>query len=171
MSRSQADVIIVGGGIMGAATAFFLRKRGRSVILLERQLVGQQASGTNFGNVRRQGRFLPQLPLANRWREIWARLPQLIQHDAEFLMSGHVRVCYRDEQADQFEAYAKEAAHYGLKLDLLRGDALRARFPFLGTEVLAGSYSHMDGHANPRLAAPAFARAAARCGAQIVENC
>ena len=43
---------------MGAATRFFLRQRGRSVILLERGLVGQQASGVNFGNVRRQGRFL-----------------------------------------------------------------------------------------------------------------
>jgi len=127
MSRSQADVIIVGGGIMGAATAFFLRQRGRSVILLERGLVGQQASGTNFGNVRRQGRFLPQLPLANRSREIWGKLPELIQHDAEFLMSGHIRVCYREEQADQFEVYAKEASQYGLKLDLFRGAEMKAR--------------------------------------------
>src|ERR1700691_5565563 len=98
MSRSQADVIIVGGGLMGAATAFFLRRRGRSVILLERGLVGQQASGTNFGNVRRQGRFLPQLPLANRSREIWGRLPELIGEDVEFLVSGHIRVCFRAEE-------------------------------------------------------------------------
>ena len=62
MTEQAADVVIVGGGLMGAATAFFLRRRGVSVILLERGLIGQQASGTNFGNVRRQGRFLPQLP-------------------------------------------------------------------------------------------------------------
>ena len=62
---AEADVIIVGGGIVGTATAFFLRQRGVSVILVERFLVGQQASGTNFGNVRRQGRYLGQLPLAN----------------------------------------------------------------------------------------------------------
>ncbi len=170
MSRSEADVIIVGGGIMGAATAFFLRQRGRSVILLERGLVGQQASGTNFGNVRRQGRFLPQLPLANRSRDIWGRLPELIGHDAEFLMSGHIRVCYREEQADMFETYAKDAGHYGLMLELVRGAAMKLRFPFLGPEVLAASYSEKDGHANPRLAAPAFGRAATRLGAQIVEN-
>ncbi len=65
----RTDVIVVGGGIMGAATAFFLSKRGRTVALIERGLIGQQASGVNFGNVRRQGRFLPQLPLANRSRE------------------------------------------------------------------------------------------------------
>ncbi|MDE1180880.1 FAD-binding oxidoreductase [Paraburkholderia sp.] len=168
--RLEADVIVVGGGFMGVATAFFLRQRGRSVILLERGLIGQQASGVNFGNVRRQGRFLPQLPLANRSREIWGKMPELIGHSAEFLQSGHCRVGYRQEQADAFEVYAKEAAHYGLKLDLYTGDALRAKFPYLGREVRTVSYSAMDGHANPRLAAPAFGRAAARAGAQIVEN-
>ncbi|WP_176081114.1 NAD(P)/FAD-dependent oxidoreductase [Paraburkholderia tropica] len=170
MKRAQADVLIVGGGFMGAATAFFLRRRGKSVILLERQLIGQQASGTNFGNVRRQGRLLAQLPLANRSREIWLRMPELIGHDAEFLMSGHLRVCYRSEQADMFETYAREAKHYNLDLEMLHGDALRKRFPFIGPEVLAGSYAPIDGHANPRLAAPAFGRAAAKLGAQIFEN-
>ena len=66
MNAQRADVIIVGGGIMGASAAFFLRKRGVSVILLERGLIGQQASGVNFGNVRRQGRYIDQLPLASR---------------------------------------------------------------------------------------------------------
>lgn len=170
MKRIEADVVIVGGGFMGAAAAFFLRQRGRSVIVLERGLIGQQASGTNFGNVRRQGRFLPQLPLANRSREIWGKLPELIGHDAEFLPSGHVRVCYRQEQDDALEVYAREASHYGLKLDLYRGAEMRAKFPFLGKEVRAASHSVMDGHANPRLAAPAFGRAAARAGARIEEN-
>jgi sarcosine oxidase subunit beta len=170
MSRIDADVVVVGGGFMGVAAAFFLRQRGRSVVLLERGLVGQQASGTNFGNVRRQGRFLPQLPLANRSREIWGKLPELIGHSGEFLMSGHIRVCYRQEQDDAFEIYAREAAQYGLKLDLYRGAQMRARFPFLGDEVLSASHSVLDGHANPRLAAPAFGRAAARAGARIEEN-
>ncbi|WP_322049190.1 FAD-binding oxidoreductase [Paraburkholderia sp. J67] len=170
MKRAQADVLIVGGGFMGAAAAFFLRRRGKSVILLERQLIGQQASGTNFGNVRRQGRLLAQLPLANRSREIWLRMPELIGHDGEFLMSGHLRVGYGSEQADMFEAYARDAKHYGLDLELLHGDALRKRFPFIGPEVHVGSYAPIDGHANPRLAAPAFGRAAAKLGAQIFEN-
>lgn len=170
MKRAQADVIIVGGGFMGAASAFFLRQRGRSVILLERGLVGQQASGVNFGNVRRQGRFLPQLPLANRSREIWGKLPELIGHSAEFLPSGHCRVGYGQQQVEAFEVYAKEAAHYGLKLDLYGKAALREKFPYLGPDVLTVSHSATDGHANPRLAAPAFGRAAARAGAQIMEN-
>jgi sarcosine oxidase subunit beta len=166
----RGDVIIVGGGIMGAATAFFLRQRGRSVVLIERGLIGQQASGTNFGNVRRQGRFLPQLPLANRSRAIWGRLNELLGEDAEFLPTGHIRVGYTDEMIDRMEVYAREAKHYGLDLEMIGGNELRARHPFLGPEVKAGSFSPVDGHANPRLAAPAFGRAAARAGAQIFEN-
>ena len=165
----RSDVVVVGGGLMGAATAFFLRKRGRKVALIERSLIGQQASGVNFGNVRRQGRYLPQLPLANRSREIWGRLNELIGEDAEFLVSGHLRVTYTEEMTARIEAYAVEAKHYGLDLEILSGNLLRARFPFLGPEVKAGSYAPVDGHANPRLAAPAFGRAAARAGADVFE--
>ncbi len=58
---TRSDVLILGGGLMGCCTAFFLRQRhGLSVTLLERELVGRQASGTNFGNVRRQGRYCGQ---------------------------------------------------------------------------------------------------------------
>jgi sarcosine oxidase subunit beta len=166
----RADVLVIGGGIMGAAASFFLRRRGRSVILVERGCVGQQASGTNFGNVRRQGRYLPQLPLANRSRELWGRLPELLGEDAEFLPTGHIRVCYRQEQVGVLEAYARDARAYDLELELVSANALRDRFPFLGREVVAGSFSPHDGHANPRLAAPAFGRAAVRAGARLFET-
>ncbi len=170
MSANVADVVIVGGGFMGAATAFFLRRRGVSVILLERGLVGQQASGTNFGNVRRQGRFLEQLPLANRSREIWGKLKELIGEDIEFIPSGHLRAGYRQQHVERLEKYEEDSRPYGLGLQILSGRLLRERFPFLGPEVIVGSYAPYDGHANPRLAAPAFARAAVRLGAQVVEN-
>ena len=170
MSAHQADVIIVGGGIMGATTAFFLRKRGLSVILLERGLIGQQASGVNFGNVRRAGRYLEQLPLSNRSRALWGRLPELIGEDGEFVQSGHLQLAYNQVQADRMEKYARGARDYGLDLELISGRVARERFPYLGPEIAAGSYAAVDGHANPRLVAPAFGRAAVREGAQVFEN-
>lgn len=170
MRSTSADVVIVGGGFMGASAAFFLRRRDRSVVLLERDLVGQQASGVNFGNVRRQGRFLPQLPLANRSRFIWGNMTDLIGEDAEFLPTGHLRLSYREEDVAVLERYAADARQYGLELELLGRNALRNRFPFVGPEAIAASFSPHDGHANPRLAAPAFARAAARAGAEVLER-
>ncbi|WP_374625632.1 NAD(P)/FAD-dependent oxidoreductase [Pandoraea sp.] len=168
--KTHADVIIVGGGIMGCSTAFFLRKRGLSVVLLERNMTGQQASGTNFGGVRRQGRALPQLAMSNRSLRIWRASRELLGSDIEFLPSGHTRVAYHAHDAEYFSEYARQARDYGLDLEVLQGAAMRRRFPFLGPDVLAASISPLDGHANPRLAAPAFARAAAALGADIREN-
>jgi sarcosine oxidase subunit beta len=166
----RADVIVIGGGIVGTSTAFFLRRRQRSVILLERGLTGQQASGVNFGGVRRQGRALTQLAMANRALDTWRRSKELLGEDVEFLPSGHTRVCYHAHDAEYFHRYAVEARVHDLDLEVLEGAAMFRRFPFLGREVLAASISPLDGHANSRLAAPAFGRAAARLGAHIVEN-
>lgn len=167
---AEADVVIIGGGLMGASAAFFLRQRGRSVTLLERGLVGQQASGVNFGNVRRQGRPLEQLPLANRSREIWIRLKSLLGENCEFLPSGQLRVCYDTDAAANVENYARDARDYGLELELLGPEALRVRYPYIGRDAMVGSLGPEDGHANPRLLTPAFARTAVREGATILEN-
>lgn len=169
-SSTRADVIVIGGGIMGTSTAFFLRQRNRSVILLERGLTGQQASGVNFGGIRRQGRALPQLAMANRALKTWQNARELLGEDVEFLPSSHTRVCYHAHDAEYFDRYAQDARAYGLDLEVLHGEAMFKRFPFLGRDVLSASISPLDGHANPRLAAPTFGRAAARLGALIVEN-
>ncbi|MEM8663631.1 MAG: FAD-dependent oxidoreductase, partial [Pseudomonadota bacterium] len=170
MDAHKTDVVVVGGGLMGAATAFFLRGRGLSVTVLERDRIGAHASGTNFGNVRRQGRYPPQLPLANRSLAIWHRLPELLGEDAEFRATGHIRAITEESAAGMAERFAAEALPYGLEIELLGQNAMRQRFPFFGDDVIMGSFSPLDGQANPRLAAPAFARAAVRAGARVVEG-
>jgi sarcosine oxidase subunit beta len=168
---TRSDVLILGGGLMGTTTAFFLRRvHGLSVTLLERELVGRQASGTNFGNVRRQGRELAQMPLANRARAVWGRVNELLGEDLEFVPHGHLRVCYTEAQAAKLEQHARDVKPLGLDLELFTAAQLKKRWGIFGPDVLAGSLSPRDGHANPRLAGPAFARAAQRAGATIVEH-
>jgi glycine/D-amino acid oxidase-like deaminating enzyme len=167
----SSDVLVLGGGLMGTTTAFFLRRQyGKSVTLLERELVGRQASGTNFGNVRRQGRALTQMPLANRARAVWGRVNELLGEDLEFVPYGHLRVCYTQQQAQVLEQHVRDVKPLGLELELFSAAQLQRRFGIFAGEVVAGSLSPHDGHANPRLAGPAFARAARRAGAEIVEH-
>lgn len=167
----RSDVLIVGGGLMGTATAFFLRREhGLSVTLLERELIGRQASGTNFGNVRRQGRDLAQMPLANRAHRNWLRIKELLGEDLEFVPYGHLRVCYTEAQAAKLEAHAREARPLGLDLELFSAEQLRQRWGIFSHEVVSGSLSPRDGHANPRIAGPAFGRAAVRAGAIVHEH-
>ncbi len=167
----RSDVLIIGGGLMGTTTAFFLRQQhGLSVTLLERELIGRQASGTNFGNVRRQGRDLVQMPLANRARAVWGRVKELLGEDLEFVPYGHLRVCYTEKQAEVIAQHARDVKPLGLDLEIFSAEGLRKRWGIFSPEVVAGSLSPVDGHANPRIAGPAFGRAARRHGAAIHEH-
>ncbi|WP_371142323.1 NAD(P)/FAD-dependent oxidoreductase [Burkholderia cepacia] len=164
------DVAIVGGGLVGASAALALTRRGLRTGLFERRDCGAQASGVNYGGVRCQGRPAEQLPLALRARRIWDRLPELIGIDGEFVVSGHLRLARSDADLDALDAYATLAGEYGLPLQVMRGDAFRRRYPWLGRAALGGSLCETDGHANPRLVSPAFARAARATGADVFEH-
>jgi sarcosine oxidase subunit beta len=167
----QADAAIVGGGIVGASAALFLRRMGLTVVLLERGMCGAAASGVNYGGVRAQGRAPVQLPLALRAREIWARLPEYIGIDGEFVRSGHLKLARSEADLASLQAYARLVQGQGLDLQLITGDTFRRQFPWLGERAIAGSWCPGDGHANPRLVSPAFARAARAAGATIIEQC
>jgi sarcosine oxidase subunit beta len=168
---STVTVGIIGGGLVGCSAALHLRKRGASVVLFERRTCGSQASGVNYGGVRQQGRHMTQLPLARRSREIWSQLPALIGTDGEFLATGHLKLARSDDDMEELARYAEEASAHGLRLELLDERQLRREYPWLSSTVVGGSLCAEDGHANPRIVSPAFARAAMAAGADIVENC
>jgi sarcosine oxidase subunit beta len=121
--------------------------------------------------VRTQGRAVAQLPLSMRARTLWARLPELIGIDGEYVQSGHLKLARSEADLHKLEAYLAEANAHGLGLQLTTGAAFRRAHPWLGEQAIAGSFCAEDGHANPRLVSPAFARAARAAGARIVENC
>ncbi|WP_025091854.1 NAD(P)/FAD-dependent oxidoreductase [Brucella intermedia] len=168
--RLQADAVIIGGGIVGGSAALFMRRAGLSVILLDKGFCGAQASGVNYGGVRRQGRAPEQLPLAQRSHELWARLPELIGIDGEYVRSGHLKLARTEAHFASLEAYAAKVRPLGLDVELIGGNAIRDRFPWLPGDVAGASLCAEDGHANPRLVAPAFARAALAAGATVLEN-
>ncbi|WP_199027272.1 FAD-binding oxidoreductase [Ralstonia sp. ASV6] len=165
------DVAIIGGGIMGSATALFLRQRGLTVALLERDLCGSRSSGVNFGGVRRQGRAVEQLPLAQRSHQIWGRLTELIGTEAEYERSGHFKIARCVADMESLAGYAERSAGFGLGLQLIEGRAaLQKYFPMGGDQIVGGSLCPEDGQANPRLLSPAFARAAQAAGADVREH-
>lgn len=169
--RLEADVAIVGGGIVGGSAALFLRRLGLSVVLLERGLCGAAASGVNYGGVRVQGRQPVQLPLALRARHWWERLPELIGTDGEYVRSGHLKLARSEADLASLRAYRERAHDHGLELQMIEGEAFRRAFPWLGRHAIGASWCAEDGHANPRLVSPAFARAARAAGARVIEHC
>jgi sarcosine oxidase subunit beta len=168
--RIQTDVAIMGGGIVGAAAALALRRMGLQVVLLERDLCGSRSSGVNFGGVRRQGRPVCQLPLAQRAHRIWGELAQLIGTDGEYQRSGHFKIARSEADLAALEQYRALTQDFDLGLEMLSDAQLRTRCPWLSSKAVGGSLCPQDGQANPRLVAPAFALAARRAGAQILER-
>jgi sarcosine oxidase, subunit beta len=170
MTSIDADVAIVGGGLIGCMTAYYLCKRGRSVVVLERALIGGASSGVSFGSLRLQGQSGPSLPMALRAHALWEGIEAELGESVSFVQKGHVHLALNPAQVARLEENAEHLRPAGLEIELLdRSDAIR-RWPFLGREVLAASWSLRDAVVNPRLVTPAFARAARRLGALICEN-
>lgn len=166
----RVDVAIIGGGLVGSSAALALRQRGMSVALLDKGFCGAQASGVNYGGVRRQGRPPEQLPLSQRAHDIWPRLREVIDIDGEFLRSGHLKLARSEADMASLEAYAARVADQGLDLELIGRNALAARFPWISADVVGASLCAGDGHANPRLVSAGFASAARRAGVHVFEQ-
>lgn len=168
--RVATDVTIIGGGIVGASAALFLRRMGIAVVLIERDWCGSRSSGVNYGGVRRQGRPLSQLPLSQRAHRIWAELPRLIGADGEYVRSGHLKLARCESDLAALEAYREATREFDLGLRILSSRALHERCPWLGSTAVGGSLCPEDGQANPRLVSPGFALAARRAGADVREQ-
>lgn len=168
--RVSTEVAIIGGGIVGASAALFLRQMDIPVVLVERDLCGSRSSGVNYGGVRRQGRTTSELPLSQRAHAIWGRLRELIGIDGEYVRSGHLKIARSQADLASLEAYRERTKDFGMDLQILSLRALRERCPWLGKDVVGGSLCPEDGHANPRLVSPAFALAARRSGADVREQ-
>ena len=135
--------------------------------MLERGLVGGESSGVSFGSLRLQGQHEAELPLALCSQALWEGMEQALGESVEFTRHGHVHLALSDEHVARLEHNAAIARAHGLEVTLLDRAATIARWPFLGQAVRASSFSARDAVANPRLVAPAVARAARRLGAEI----
>src|SRR4029077_14875081 len=155
---------------VGTWTAYFLRKRGHTVSVIEKGAVGCQASGVNFGNVRLEGRHPTEFPLALRAIEQWEHIEELIGERCEFTPCGHSYFALDPKELARLERYQREGTAGGLEIELLGANEVRRRFPYVGPDVCGATWSKRDGTANPRLATPAVARAARALGADLYPN-
>ncbi len=169
MTGTDAEGAIVGGGLIGCMTAYALRQRCRSVVVLERGHVGGESSGVSFGSLRLQGQHEAELPLRLRAQAMWETIEAELGESVEFRRHGHVHLALDAGQQARLEGNARSARAHGLDVTLLDRDATLGRWPFLSGQVVGASFSTRDAVVNPRLVAPAVARAARRLGATIQE--
>ena len=174
------DIVVIGGGLIGCASACHLSRAGARVLLLERGQINQGASGRNAGSLHFQLEYrliqdtslkaselefyvgLAQFAV-QRWKNIHSELDD----DVEVHMDGGLMVAESREQIAVLERKAKIEQSQGLNVQLVDGDEARRIAPYLSSAVLAALHCPDEGHCNPRLLTPAYARTAAKQGAQV----
>lgn len=162
------DVLIIGGGITGCATAYHLARSGCQVTLLEKGDIAGEGSGRNVGGVRQQNRLPPELPMAMEALRRWPLLDEELGVATEFQLAGSLTVTYDASEMEELGAEAARQRALGLDVSVVTGKGLKELVSGLSDEVVAGTYSPTDGYANPQRATLAYAIAARRLGARLL---
>lgn len=166
----RTSVVIIGGGIAGVSTAFFLAQKGIPVVLCEKGQIGAEQSGRNWGWTRVMGRDAREIPLGLESLRWWRQMNQLTGAETGFKQCGIAYLCDTQAELDEYEAWLEEARQFQLDSRVLAPDEIESVLPGAGRPFKGALYTPSDGRAEPQKAAPAIARAAQALGAVVLTN-
>ncbi|MEE3419896.1 MAG: FAD-binding oxidoreductase [Lachnospiraceae bacterium] len=165
-----SDVVVVGAGIIGNATAYYLAKKGYKVTVLESSdIIGNGGSSRNGGGVRQSGRDPRELPLVMYGiQHIWPTLSEELGTNVEYVQKGNLRLGKTQKDAQILQGLTDRAVKCGLDVRMIDGKEVREINPYLSDEVTVASWCPTDGHANPLMATLAYYKAARRQGVRFI---
>lgn len=150
--NKTADVIIIGGGVVGCAAAYYLAKRGiHNVIVLEAtKSIGHGGSGRNGGGVRQSGRDVRELPYAMYGiQHLWPTLSEELGVDVEYTQKGNLRLGKTEAHLRKLQSLTENAQSVGLDVRMIDGKEVQEICPYLSKDIIGASWCPTDGHANP----------------------
>ena len=170
--QKEADVVVVGAGISGCATAYNLAKRGLNVVVLEKDDIAHEASGRSMAAVGLLGKHHPdEFKLTEASMELWKGLGDELHTDIEYIKGGRLAIANTDEDMSLFKEMVEGAEESGAAIEWLEPDQARARWPLLQGPFVKAVYSPHEGHVNPPKTVHAFARSAREYGATFHTGC
>lgn len=168
--KFAAPVVIVGGGIMGCAAAYYLATMGIKAVLLEKASVAWAASGRSAGGVRAQCRDPRERALAIASIRLWEELEVELGIPVDYRQDGNLRLASTSERLMQLHEEAGEELADGLQVEMWDLNTLRRNAPYLANTFVGAKYCPTDGIADPVRTTTAFAWAAQERGATIIPN-
>jgi glycine/D-amino acid oxidase-like deaminating enzyme len=168
---AACDVVIIGGGVIGVMTAWFLAEKGLRVTLCEKGRIAGEQSSRNWGWVRQQGRDPAELPIMIEAMRIWKSLAQEFGDALGFRQEGALYLAKTEAEMAGFSAWLPYAQAHGLDTALLTRAQVASRLMGAADLWCGGLITPSDGRAEPWVAVPLLATGAVRRGAVIVENC
>lgn len=172
MQRQRiADVIVVGGGLHGCSAALHLAMHGLSVIVLEKDHVGRHASGVNAGGVRRLGRDLAEVPLAQMSAGYWQDIAALVDDDCGYSESRYLKVARSENELENARSRVNTLCAHGFTHEeVVDRETLRELLPSAAEDCVGALHVAGDGYAHPFRTTQAFSRRAARLGVRFLEQ-
>ena len=166
------DVVVVGAGVVGTSTAWFLARHDAKVALIEKGRVAGEQSSRNWGWVRQQGRDRDELPIMMESNRIWRGLAEETgERDLAFTVAGCVYLAEDERKLATFEEWRDIAREHQLETRMLSAKEARETVPGVEGRWVGGMLTPSDGRAEPFVAVPALARAVRRHGVSVTENC
>ncbi len=169
--KNSADVIIIGGGISGAAAAYYLACKGvRNIVLLEKEYIASGATGRCGAGIRQQWGTEMNCLIAKHSCEVFENLQEELDYpyDIEFKQGGYLLLAGTEKEMEQFRKNVTLQNSLGIESSLLSLEEARTVVPVLNTEGLFGAaYHHRDGHLNPFHTTMAYIQAARRLGVTV----
>lgn len=170
--KHTADVVIVGGGIMGTSAAYHLAQRGcTDVIILEKDLLAQASTGLSAGGIRQQFSHPANIRLSQEAVRLFERFEKELGMDINFRQVGYLFLAQSKETWQEFLADVEVQHQHNVPVEVLTPDEIKHRWPYLAVDDLqGGTFGAEDGYADPYSAAMGFANAARQMGVRIEEQ-
>lgn len=168
--RKTADCVIVGGGVIGCALAYYLAREGiRNSVVLESGYLASGATGRCGGGIRQQWSTGENARLAIESVRAFENLSRELDADIDFLQGGYLVLAYTDDDVRQFDRNVVLQRSLGLPVEVLSPEDIRGKIvPMLNTDgVRLATHCATDGSANPFLTTKAYADAARRLGTAV----
>jgi glycine/D-amino acid oxidase-like deaminating enzyme len=167
----RADVVVIGGGVIGLTSALFLAERGMKVVLVEKGGIACEQSSRNWGWCRQSVRDPREFDLIREALRLWRGMNERCQADTGFRTTGILFGARSEADDAKYRAWAQSAAHSGIKTRIVAGAELASLLPGDKDPPKSALYCDSDGRAEPQWAGPAFAMAARRRGVILLTQC
>ncbi|MEE3913689.1 FAD-binding oxidoreductase [Pseudomonas viridiflava] len=168
---TQADVVVIGGGIIGAFTAYYLARRGMKVALIEKGRIGAEQSSRNWGWCRQQNRDARELPMATKALELWEQFGAETGEQTGFSRCGLLYLSNNEQEIAGWARWGEFARTVNVDTRMLTSQQAAEHGKATGKKWKGGVFAPSDGTADPSRAAPAVARAIMALGSTVHQGC
>lgn len=170
MAGQTADVVVIGGGVSGLSSAYYLAKEGLDVVVVEKGLVGSEASGRNGGMISERIGEPPVVPVAIESLKLWPTLEEELGYPVEFVHEGRLHVGMSEEEMGHIYEERSEADDFRVKAEMVDALQVQDMIPGISDKALGGAFFPNGGHGNTQRTVQAYSWSFLDRGGRLLER-